>query len=187
MNKLYKYIRDFVFRRTLRRMPEPKSVYIDYEHAHSVLLLFESDMLERNAQIRKIVKQMQDDGKYVAACGFVEKKPVQSAILPQFRILGQDDIDWFQRPLNDNVHDLFEQHFDLLLDLTTQSVRPLEYLMLQVDASLKVGRTELCGLRFAVPQDMLQEEEETEENNLQLAIKMLWKEYYKYLNAIKSV
>lgn len=186
MNKILLYIRDFVFQRTLRRTPSAPSVYVDYEHANTVLVLFESDMLERNTLIRSIIKQMQSDGKTVAACGFVEKKEVQSAILPQFRILGLSDIDWFQRPLDENISDLLEQHFDLLLDLTTKSVRPLEYLMLRLDVSLKVGRTELCGLRFAVPQEMLQEEEETEENNLQLAIKMLWKEYYKYLNAIKS-
>ena len=49
---------------------------------------------------------------------FVEKKEIQTLILPQSRILGLADYNLFGKLREDDVTDLRAEHYDLLIDLT---------------------------------------------------------------------
>lgn len=187
MPNILEKIRDFVFRYTVSRHSAAARRYVDYAQARSVLLLFESDVLEKNQMIRDIIKQLADDGKQVTACGYADKKDVQQAVLPLFRILGKNDVDWFQRPLPEVIDDMLEQHFDIMIDLTITDIRPLMYVALKADAEFKVGRSSLCHMQIAMPPEMLENDDiGFELGSNDLPVKILWKEYYKYLNEIRS-
>jgi len=113
--------------------------FVTYEKAKSVLLLFESDFSEKNANIRKMIFQMQQDGKKVTAWGFIDKKEVTTAILPDFRILHHKQTDFFQKPLISYVNELEGQEFDMLIDLSIKQLLPLQYIVLYVRTSFKIG------------------------------------------------
>src|ERR1035437_4943528 len=72
--------------------------FVSYDKAKTVLILFESDFSEKNLVIRKLISSLQQDGKKVSAWGFVDKKEVTTAILPDFRILHNKQTDFFQKP-----------------------------------------------------------------------------------------
>ena len=48
--------------------------FVNYETANTVLLLFESDYIEKNRYIRKVIGQLVNDGKKVYAWGYINNK-----------------------------------------------------------------------------------------------------------------
>ncbi|MDP4239861.1 MAG: hypothetical protein Q8904_10385 [Bacteroidota bacterium] len=113
--------------------------FVNYEKAKTVLLLFESDASEQNPKVRSIINQLQQDGKKVTAWGFVDKKEIETAIYPDFRILHHKQTDFFHRPLESYKTELQYAAFDLLIDLTVKPVVPLLYLAMYAVASFKTG------------------------------------------------
>jgi hypothetical protein len=113
--------------------------FVSYDKAKTILLLFESDLQEKNLHIRKIIAQLQQDGKKVSAWGFINKKEVESAILPEFRVLHLKQIDFFHKPNPSFVNELENLEFDLMIDLSLKPVVPLEYIAVYAKATLKTG------------------------------------------------
>ncbi len=126
--------------------------FVSYEKARSVLILFESDYMEKNPNIRKMISQLQQDGKKVSAWGYINKKEVITSILPDFRILHHKQTDRFQRPLISYVNELESQEFDLLIDLSVNAIIPLEYIAMYANASCKTGirKTDLPIYDFVI-------------------------------------
>ena len=81
-------------------------------------------------------------GKKVSAWGFVKKKEVAAAILPQFRILCKKDVDFYGKPVVSHLRELEAMEFDLLIDLSLRPVIPLEYLTLCSNAKFKCSSPE---------------------------------------------
>jgi len=113
--------------------------FVNYDKAKTVLLLFESDFSEKNQNVHRIIHQMKQDGKKVSAWGFIDKKEIQTAIFPDFRILHHKQTDFFHKPLESFIHELQFTTFDLLIDLSVKPIIPLEYLALYAFASFKTG------------------------------------------------
>ncbi|MDR3652798.1 MAG: hypothetical protein P4L34_07495 [Paludibacter sp.] len=126
--------------------------FVNYNKAKTILLLFESDLQERNSIIRKIISQLQMDGKKVSAWGFVNKKEVESSILPEFRILHNKQTDFSRKPAATFINELANQEFDLLIDLSLKPVLTLEYIAMYAKATLKTGakKTDLPIFDFVV-------------------------------------
>jgi hypothetical protein len=139
---MFKKLRNYLFQKRAEkylRETERDRRFVTYDKAKSVLLLFESDFSEKNVHIRKMISQMQQDGKKVSAWGFIEKKEVSTSILPDFRILHHKQTDFFHKPLISYVNELEGQEFDLLIDLSLKPLLPLQYIVLYARASCKTG------------------------------------------------
>lgn len=132
-------LRERAFRRAQRKNPPAQAVFPSYANIRKVFVLFESDMLERNTQIKQLVRELQADGKTVTAWGFVDKKQVTSAILRDYRILGRQDVSLLGKPKDYELQDLRSEHFDLLISLNVNNIMPLRYLSLYADADFRVG------------------------------------------------
>ena len=139
--------------------------FVNYEKAKTVLLLFESDYSEKNLNIRKIIQRMQQDGKKVCSWGFIDKKEVDSAIFPDFRILHHKQTDFFHRPLASYLNELQYSEYDLLIDLTLTPIIPLEYVALHAIASFKTGirKTGLPIYDFVLDIENVQAQSESSE------------------------
>ncbi|MFT3753503.1 MAG: hypothetical protein QM800_11735 [Paludibacter sp.] len=126
--------------------------FVSYPKAKSVLILFESDYMEKNPNIRRMIGQLQQDGKKVSAWGYVDKKEVITSILPDFRILHHKQTDRFQKPLISYVNELESLEYDLLIDLSVNAVIPLEYIAMYANASCKTGirKTDLPIYDFVI-------------------------------------
>lgn len=139
---IFEKINRFIFNRRaksfLQNFPREKR-FVNYDNAKTILLLFESDYSEKNPRIRRIIRSMANDGKKVMAWGFVDKKEITTAILPDFRILHHKDTDFLGKPTATFMHELEELHFDLLLDLTLNEVIPLQYISLYSNVFCKAG------------------------------------------------
>lgn len=139
--------------------------FVNYSHAKTVLLLFESDFSEKNPVIHKIIHSLQQDGKKVCAWGFIDKKEVATAIFPDFRILHHKQTDFFQKPLPSYINELKDLKYDLLIDLTVQTFIPLQYVAMYANASCKTGirKTKLPIYDFILDLDNMETPDESPE------------------------
>ena len=61
-----------------------KSKFRSLDDIRSILLLFESDYQEKNNDARAFVKMLQNEGKRVVVCCYVDKKVAETATLENY-------------------------------------------------------------------------------------------------------
>lgn len=163
-----------IFNYLLRKQPERQPRFPHLDRPLKIMLIYESDVLERNDKIKTIRQDLLRRQMDVTMWGFVEKKEISSLVLPQSRILGLADYNLLGKPREYVLNDLKAEHFDLMLDLTTRPLLPLRYIALFTDADFKVGLNLGEGIH-----DMLIATEQTDEVSL-------YEQIMNYLTTIKS-
>lgn len=163
---MFKKINEYLFRYRAKKylsLITRERRFVNYEKAKTILLLFESEFSEKNPNIRKMIAQMQYDGKKVSAWGYIDKKEVATSILPDFRILHHKQTDFFQMPQISYLNELEDLEFDLLIDLSIHSVLPLQYIALYSNASCKIGvpKIDLQIYDFGIDIDLAPSNNET--------------------------
>lgn len=130
-NKIFDYVRG--------KQPDRSVRFPHLDQPLKIIILYESDVLERNDNIKTIRQELLRRQMDVTMWGYVEKKEITTLILPQSRILGQSDYNLLGKPRDYVLTDLQAEHYDLLIDLTTRPLLPLRYLALFTNADFKVG------------------------------------------------
>ena len=180
MNKLKQYIFEY-----LRKKQEPRNPrFPHFDQPLKVMIIYESDVLERNDAIKSIRQDLLRRQMDVTMWGYVEKKEITTLILPQSRILGVDDYNLLGKPRDYVLTDLLAEHYDLLIDLTTRPMLPLRYLAMYTDADFKVGMNLGEGLHdmlISLPDLSPEQGEEAE-----IEASWLYHQILSYLTTIKS-
>ena len=113
---------------------------------HSVLLLYESDIREKNTSVNEIIRRLMDEDRDVTAWGFLDVKNPHSAVLPQSRVMGLHDLNLLHDLKKPVREELQQKHYDLLIDLTEHPCLPLHYAAMYADAAFKTGRHIINGV-----------------------------------------
>ena len=132
-------LKQFIFDYLRKKMPARNPRFPHLDQPLKVMLIYESDLLERNDAIKAIRQDMLRRQMDVTMWGYVEKKDIQTLILPQSRILGVSDYNILGKLRDYVLTDLQAEHYDLFIDLTTRPLLPLRYLAMYADADFKVG------------------------------------------------
>ena len=165
-------------------MPEREVRFPHFDEPLRIMVIYESDYLERNDAIKTIRQDLLRRQMDVTMWGYVERKEVQTLILPQSRILGLSDYNFFGKPRDYVLTDLQAEHYDLLIDLTTRPLLPLRYLALYTDADFKVGMNLGEGIHdmlISLPDLSPEQGEEAE-----IEASWLYHQMLQYLTTIKS-
>ena len=178
--KLKQYIFDYL----RKRMPERACRFPHLDQPLKIMIIYESDVLERNDSIKTIRQDLLRRQMDVTMWGFVEKKEITTLILPQSRILGLSDYNLFGKPRDYVLTDLAIEHYDLLIDLTTRPLLPLRYLAMYTDADFKVG----LNLGEGIHDMLISLPDFTPEQGNEAAIETSWlfHQIMEYLTTIKS-
>jgi len=160
--------------------------FVNYDKAKTVFLLFESDSVEKNLLVRDIILSLQKDGKKVVAWGFVAKKNTATPVLPDFRILNQKQTDFFQKPYPAIILELQKMKFDLLIDLSLNTVTALQYFALYANAFCKTGikKSDLPIYDFLLDMDHI--EPSTEPSEKAIDELYLYNKIIFYLKSIQT-
>ena len=132
-------IRERIFEYRLRKEASRQAVFPKYENVRSVLLLYESEMSEKNTTVKSIRDYLLAQDKDVVLWGFCDKKEILSLVLPQSRIMGRRDLNLLGSPKEEVVKDLQKRHYDLLIDLTQRPCLPLRYISLYARTEFRAG------------------------------------------------
>lgn len=133
--KLKQKIFDYLAKHQPARDPR----FPHFDKRLNVLIIYESDVLERNDAMKTIRQDLLRRQMDVTMWGYVAKKEIQSLVLPQSRILGLADYNWLGKPHDYVIKDLQAKRYDLLIDLTTRPLLPLRYLAMYAQADFKAG------------------------------------------------
>ena len=108
--------------------------FLNWKDIQTLLVVFDTaDYVEADAFIKQLNKQ-------VTVYAYQRKKDKQEYLLSKYRIVTQEEAtSFFHNRLDDIVKELHTQTFDAVFDLTIKPNLPLEYLVLQAQASIKLG------------------------------------------------
>ncbi|MBO4665324.1 MAG: hypothetical protein J5612_00450 [Paludibacteraceae bacterium] len=132
-------IKERIFEYRRRKMPKQQAVFPKYEDVRSVLILYESDLSEKNTVVKAVREHLLTEDKDVVLWGYCDKKEIVSLVLPQSRILGRHDLNLLGAPKEDVIKDLQKRPYDLLIDLTQKPCLPLRYVSLYARAQFRAG------------------------------------------------
>ena len=132
-------LRQYIFDYLRKRMPERNPRFPHLDQPLKILMIYESDVLERNDSIKSIRQDLLRRQMDVSMWGYVAKKEITTLVLPQSRILGLADYNFLGKPRDYVLKDLQAEHYDLMIDLTLHPLLPLRYLAMYADADFKVG------------------------------------------------
>lgn len=134
-------LKEWLFERRLKKQEKQPVHYLSWEKVRNIIVLYESDIMEKNPFEKGLVKELQTEGKDVTLLGYVPRKDVTSANLPQSRMLGQKDFRWLDGGLKQEViDDIRKRHYDLLIDMSTRSDLALKYMAMYIRADFKAGK-----------------------------------------------
>ena len=177
-------IRQKIFDYIAGKQPERNGRFPHLDQPLKIMIIYESDVLERNDGIKSIRQDLLRRQMDVTMWGYVEKKEIQTLILPQSRILGTNDYNLLGKPRDYVINDLQAEHYDLLLDLTTRPLLPLRYIAMYTDADFKVGMNLGEGIHdmlISLPDFTPEQGDEAE-----IEASWLFDQIMQYLTTIKS-
>ena len=115
MNKL----REKIFAWLQKRQAARQIIMPQWDHIRSVVILYHND------NIQHIIKQIQAQDKDVVLFTMPDKK----------------DVCWLtERPKTDIIESITARKYDILIDLTQEPSRTLQYMAMYIRADFKVGR-----------------------------------------------
>lgn len=137
---MFDALKQKIFRCQLSKNNPRPTRFPHWDAVKSILILYESDLAEKNQTVKDLVQRLLHEDKEVATWGYADKRYIQSPILPQNRIIGKKDINCFGGLKSGIVKDLQSHEYDLLIDLTQNTSLPLAYAALSTKACFKAGR-----------------------------------------------
>lgn len=176
-------LKEKIFEYLQERQPERTPRFPHFDKPLNVLVIYESDLIERNDAIKTIQQDLRRKGMDVTFWGFVPKKSkeITSPILPQSRIIGFDEYNLFGKPKEEVLEALQARKYHLLLDLTTHYCMQLRYLAMYARADCKVGLNLGEGLH-----DMLIAPPDLDAEKARPEITWLYNLMVQYLTMIQS-
>lgn len=135
---MLKRIRQYFFNRAVNSATRT-SHYRSWDNIRTILVLFESDLQEKNQEARDFIKKLQTEGKKVVACCYVDKKKASSATFDNYVVIDRSQINWLQCPKEEFTQPLQAQ-FDVVIDLTSGDYLPLKYILLHSKSDFRCGK-----------------------------------------------
>lgn len=177
-------LKEKIFNYVQRKQPVRETRFPHMDRPLKIFVLYESDLLERNDAVKSIRQDLLRRQMDPTLWGYVQKKEIQTLILPQSRILGTQDYNLLGKPREDVLKDLQTEHYDLMLDLTTHTSLPLRYIAMLVQADFKAGLNLGEGIHdmlISLPDFSPEQGEE-----VQVEATWLYEQIMQYLTTIKS-
>jgi hypothetical protein len=137
---MLKRIRQYFFDRAVKRVARV-SRYRSWEGIRTILVLFESDLQEKNAEARAFVKMLQNEGKRVVVCCYVDKKVAETATLENYVVLDRQKCNWLGKPIDTVVSKMLDEKFDVVMDMTATDVIALKYVLVRANSDFRCGRS----------------------------------------------
>lgn len=115
------------------------SEFVRWEDIRSILLIYDSDFAEQNHEMRMLIDCMEQEGKKVTECMFVDKKHAVTSSIDERVVVDRKERDFLGRPQGIAVRQLMENgQFDIVIDAS--QCLTMKYVTMAVKAKMKCGR-----------------------------------------------
>lgn len=114
-----------------------KRASVFLEQAKSIGLLFDASLLKDRTLVLQFADRLKREGKQVQLLGFFNEKRTSSDY--PFKHFDKKQLDWVWRPKSEVSTTFSNQSFDLLINLSKQTVLPLDFIAAHSKARFRVG------------------------------------------------
>jgi len=167
----------------LKKNPRSRR-FVTYEKSENILLLFESDGSDE--QIKNIVKILQNDRKNVVAFGFSGAKEIVESDMLEIKLFNKKSTDFFQKPDKAIFNEIKSTKFDLLIDLSENTLIPLMYISLLCDAMMKISTKIIEPQLFDFILDIRSQDEKNSNERGMMNKQVVFDEIIFYLKSIQT-
>lgn len=132
-------MKKWIFRRRQRKHKREAKAFVSYQEAKNILLLFQSRGHDKDQHIFQIASQLQKEGKFVTAIGYVKKGKWGSYQTDNILTFTNKETGIFGLPKKSIIHFLQRNKYDLSFNFCCTSIIPIEYLQLYSNALCTAG------------------------------------------------
>jgi len=112
------------------------------EQAKSIGIIFNATQQISFEIVKDLVKKLSGKNHEIEVLGYVDTKQLIDHYLYRkgFEFFTRKQLNWYFKPIEENVQSFIKKPFDLLLDLSLDNPYPLKYIVAFSEAKFKVGR-----------------------------------------------
>ncbi len=135
------WIGSWILRRNLKNLQRIKRVY-NFTTARKIGILFDGTKQEDFDTIMEFYKFLKEKYINTHVLGYVQAKDLPDKYLfkKDFNFILKKDLNWFYKPVSEEVEKFITTSFDILIDFSLQKNFPCKYIIALSQAHLKVGR-----------------------------------------------
>jgi hypothetical protein len=175
MQKIKKYFATRSIKKVLSNQKR-NSYYIDFKSIKSILILFEADSEDQNFFIKDCIATLSEQGKKVSAWGYFDQKEISTPVFPHYRLFANKELSFLGIPNPALTKELQANEYDLVIELSTKDILPLDYLLAAAISPLKISKKKL----YKGISDLMIDITETSD------ARFLFEQILFYLNKIKT-
>jgi hypothetical protein len=158
-----------------------EKTFLNLRDIQTILVLFDTEDYE---QADAFIEQLEQMGKTATIYAYKGKRDEYDYSETPYHIIDHKEISgWFDNKLEEIVETLKKDDYDALFDLTIRENFPLEFLLVNANATLKVGYKKNKSHLYDLTISSLPIEKDKENSG----IRELGKQIIYYLTTIKSV
>lgn len=152
IQQIKKYFHHYLLQRKVNAISAPHRA-ISIQEAQTILIFYNADLTEDTLLIQKLYEKLKANGKRVEVLAYLSSK--QASLHIQFDYLHKKELCWYYAPPSRYIEKYALQSYDLLLNLYTTEILPLEYLSSLSYSLCRVGRylpqkTYYCDLMISL-------------------------------------
>jgi len=112
------------------------------QNAKSIGILFDATQQISFEIVKELVKDLEKNKSKVEVLGFVDSKQLIDHYLYRkgFNFFTHNELNWYYKPVGENVESFVKKPFDILLDLSLENPYPMNYILACSQAKFKAGR-----------------------------------------------
>lgn len=131
--KFLQNIRDKIGRMVLKRNHKTnkrKAEFHNFDSAKHINILFDSRSEQKFRTIKAFIKELEDNGKYVSALGFVENEEQIGSFLykKEVNFFSPKEINWYGKPDSDHIRAFTIAKPDILINFCPDNQPPVQFI-----------------------------------------------------------
>jgi len=143
--KVKEYIKDFWRKQYLRKQLGRKDRNVrvcNISDAKEIGIVYNANQVISYEIIKDLTKDLGEKGIKVNALGYVQSKQLIDHYLYRkgFDFFTNNDLNWYNKPISQNVKDFTRKPFDILINLCLERTYPIDFIVASSKSNFKVGK-----------------------------------------------
>jgi len=149
LRKSKEKIGHWLLKRKQRHVEREKAVY-NLDTARRIGVIFSLEEEKAFDLTNQFLNYLASQNIKVYALGYIPTKEIPPKLAPNSKInlFTRKDLNWYYRPTHSIVQQFIDQDFDILIDLSKQSLLPLKFVNNLSRAKFKVGKESNNGREY---------------------------------------
>ncbi|MDR1679007.1 MAG: hypothetical protein LBR81_04440 [Prevotellaceae bacterium] len=139
IQKIKNYLADRQIKKVLSTQKRV-GVYPDFDKVKTILILFKSDLNEKNLFVRTIMEDLKKHGKKVSAWGLIDKKDTELPVFIDYRLITSKELSFNGLPNDSIAGELAHTEYDMVIQLCCDDLLALDYLLAVARSPFKISK-----------------------------------------------